>query len=72
MQVGDRLIVGTQPSIPAMRRSAIPKLLKVLTNLHQFRQHGQSLQAFVMLIGAGIIGICYALLNDFVLGTRFK
>ncbi|MEW6494053.1 MAG: NAD-binding protein [Cyanobacteriota bacterium] len=26
----------------------------------------------MMLVGAGVIGICYALLNDFVLGTRFK
>ncbi len=25
----------------------------------------------MMFIGAGIVGICYALLNDFVLGTRF-
>ncbi|MEG4996393.1 potassium channel family protein [Microcoleus sp. B4-D4] len=25
----------------------------------------------MMLVGAGIIGICYALLNDYVLGTRF-
>ena len=28
--------------------------------------------AVMMLVGAGVIGICYALLNDFVLGTRFK
>lgn len=26
----------------------------------------------MMLVGAAVIGICYALLNDFVLGTRFK
>ncbi|MEB3279432.1 MAG: NAD-binding protein [Lyngbya sp.] len=26
--------------------------------------------AIMMLIGAGVVGICYALLNDFVLGTR--
>ncbi|MGB3401940.1 MAG: NAD-binding protein [Microcoleaceae cyanobacterium] len=26
--------------------------------------------AVMMLVGAGVIGICYALLNDFVLGTR--
>ncbi|MEG5140110.1 MULTISPECIES: potassium channel family protein [unclassified Microcoleus] len=26
----------------------------------------------MMLVGAGIIGICYALLNDYVLGTRFS
>lgn len=28
--------------------------------------------ALMMLIGAGIVGICYALLNDLVLGTRFR
>ena len=28
--------------------------------------------ALMMLAGAGVIGICYALLNDFVLGTRFR
>ena len=26
----------------------------------------------MMLVGAGVIGICYALLNDYVLGTRFR
>lgn len=28
--------------------------------------------ALMMLVGAGVIGVCYALLNDFVLGTRFR
>ncbi|HEY9637870.1 MAG TPA: NAD-binding protein [Coleofasciculaceae cyanobacterium] len=28
--------------------------------------------AVMMLVGAGVVGLCYALLNDFVLGTRFK
>jgi Trk K+ transport system NAD-binding subunit len=28
--------------------------------------------AIMMIVGAGVIGICYALINDFVLGTRFK
>ncbi|MEO0802291.1 MAG: NAD-binding protein [Cyanobacteria bacterium J06642_2] len=28
--------------------------------------------ALMMLVGAGIVGICYALLNDLVLGTRFR
>lgn len=28
--------------------------------------------ALMMLVGTGIVGICYALLNDFVLGTRFQ
>ena len=28
--------------------------------------------AIMMVVGAGVIGICYALINDFVLGTRFR
>ncbi|RMF26374.1 MAG: potassium channel protein [Cyanobacteria bacterium J083] len=28
--------------------------------------------AIMMVLGAGVIGICYALINDFVLGSRFK
>jgi Trk K+ transport system NAD-binding subunit len=28
--------------------------------------------ALMMLVGAGIIGICYALLNDFILGSRLR
>lgn len=28
--------------------------------------------AVMMLVGAGIIGVCYALINDFILGSRFK
>lgn len=130
LQIGDRLIVGTQPSVRTSRKSVLPKLFKVLTNLQQFQQHGQPIAvvtlvllitvfvatltyvcvdakisvvdslyfsvgmitgaggnekvaehapdsikiftAMMMLLGAGVIGICYALLNDFVLGTRFK
>lgn len=36
-----------------------PDLIKVFT-------------AIMMIVGAAVIGICYALLNDFVLGTRFQ
>ena len=130
LQKGDRLIVGTQPQIRTTRKSLITKLLKVLTNLRQFRHHAQSVlvgamllmiiislatltyvstelnmsvvdalyfsvgmitgaggnekvveqapnsvklfTVVMMLIGAAIFGIWYALLNDFVLGTRFK
>jgi Trk K+ transport system NAD-binding subunit len=36
-----------------------PDLIKVLT-------------AIMMIVGAGVIGICYALINDFVLGSRLK
>jgi Trk K+ transport system NAD-binding subunit len=28
--------------------------------------------AIMMIVGAGVIGVCYALLNDFILGSRFK
>lgn len=28
--------------------------------------------AIMMIVGAGVVGICYALLNDFILGSRFK
>lgn len=30
------------------------------------------LTAIMMIVGAGVIGICYALINDFVLGSRLK
>ena len=30
------------------------------------------LTALMMIVGAGVIGICYALINDFVLGSRLK
>ncbi|MGD1849590.1 MAG: potassium channel family protein [Cyanophyceae cyanobacterium] len=36
-----------------------PELVKIFT-------------AVMMLIGAAIIGICYALLNDYILGSRFR
>ena len=130
LQKGDRLIVGTQPQIRTTRKSLIAKLLKVFTNLRQFRHHAQSVligamllmmiisvatltyvsaelkmsvidalyfsvgmitgaggnetvvenapdsvkifTVIMMLVGAAIFGIWYALLNDFVLGTRFK
>lgn len=130
LQVGDRLIIGTQPNVRSRRKSWLRKLLKVLTNLRQFHNHAQpilvvTLTLFVMiflatltyvcfdrnisvidalyfsvglitgaggqeqvvekapdsiklftvvmmLVGAGVIGICYALINDFVLGSRFK
>lgn len=130
LKVGDRLIVGTQPRVSPTRKSVIAKLLKVLTNLRQFKQHAQSVvvgavvllviiliatltyvsaqqnmsivdalyfsvgmitgaggndtliekaplsiklfTVIMMLVGAAVFGIWYALLNDFILGTRFK
>ncbi|MBP5973178.1 NAD-binding protein [Brasilonema sp. CT11] len=130
LKVGDRLIVGTQPCIRSTHKSPFTKLLKVLTNLRQFKKHGESVvvmtivllitiviatltytstntnisivdalyfavgmitgaggndkvvenapdsiklfTVLMMLIGAAVIGLLYALLNDFVLGSRFK
>lgn len=130
LEIGDRLIVGTQPNITSRRHSWVRKLFKVLTSLRQFKNHAQSVlvvaftlllmiatatityvcvndkisvvdalyfsvgmvtgaggeekvventpdsikifTAVMMLVGAGVIGIFYALLNDFVLGARFK
>ncbi|MCL1464770.1 potassium channel family protein [Argonema galeatum] len=130
LQEGDRLIIGTQPSVRNHRQPSIQKLLKIFTNLRQFKQHGQALAVitivlfltvftgtltyiftnvqtsfidalyfsvgmisgaggnekvaenapdsiklftiFMMLVGAATIGIFYALLTDFVLGTRLK
>ena len=130
LELGDRLIVGTQPNTSSRRHSWLRKLLKVLTSLRHFQNHAQSVlvvaftllamilsatltyvcvnhqvsvvdalyfsvgivtgaggaeqvvehtpdgikifTAVLMLVGAGVIGIFYALLNDFVLGARFK
>ncbi|MEP0868529.1 NAD-binding protein [Trichocoleus desertorum AS-A10] len=132
LQVGDRLIIGSQPnaSVQAVRRSWRQRGTKLVNNLRQFQRYGQSMvvvtlvllvtiliatltyvcfnrhtsiidalyfsvgmitgaggeeqvieqapnsikvfTALMMLLGAGVIGICYALLNDFVLGTRFR
>ncbi|MEH2324093.1 MAG: NAD-binding protein [Nostoc sp.] len=130
IKVGDRLIIGTQPRIRSPRRSLIKKLLKVLTNIRLFQEHGRSVlvgaiallaviaiatftymsaelslspvdalyfsvgmitgaggndkvvenasnniklfTVVMMLVGAVVIGIWYAMLTDFVLGSRFK
>lgn len=130
LEVGDRLIIGTQPNITSRRCSWLRKFFKVLTSLRQFQTHAQSVlvvaftlllmiatatityvcvnnkvsvvdalyfsvgmitgaggeeqvveqtpdgvkifTAVMMLVGAAVIGIFYALLNDFVLGARFK
>ena len=130
LQVGDHLIIGSQPTIRTRRRSRLQKLLKALLNLQKYRQHvrpvavvtlsllvlitlatityvcvnlntsivdalyfsvgmitgagGQEqvaeqspdgikvFTAIMMIVGAGVIGICYALINDFILGSRLK
>ncbi|MBD2329457.1 NAD-binding protein [Alkalinema sp. FACHB-956] len=129
LQVGDRLIVATQPSVRLTQRSLKATVLKFLASLKRLHSHGRSaivvllllfctifiatltyicinfntsvedalyfsvgmitgaggneriaeqappsikvFTAIMMLVGAGVIGVGYALLNDFVLGTRF-
>lgn len=130
LQVGDRLIVGTKPTVRIKRYSAVKKFVKAIANLRQYQRYGRpvalvglslvatifiatityvcvnfntsivdalyfsvgmitgaggqeqvaeqappSIKLFtagMMIVGAGVIGICYALLNDFILGTRLK
>ncbi|MBD2579676.1 NAD(P)-binding protein [Oscillatoria sp. FACHB-1406] len=130
LQVGDRLIIGTQPKTRSNRRLRPRKLLKVLSNFRQFGHYGRSVTlvsiallatifmatltytfvnfhtslvdafyfsvgmitgaggkeevaengpegikiftAIMMIVGAGVVGICYALINDFILGSRIR
>ncbi|MEY3867755.1 MAG: hypothetical protein RLZZ338_1646 [Cyanobacteriota bacterium] len=129
LQIGDRLIIATKPTVINNQESIPEKILKFMTNLRRFKQQSQaafavtmtlgimiflatftyifvekdlsiidalyfsvgmmtgaggneqvvekspdSIKLFtvlMMLAGTGIIGICYALLNDYVLGSRF-
>jgi len=129
LQVGDRLIIATQPKAQTVQRTLRQKFLGLLTGLQTFHTHikptilvsltllvtifiatltytvtnfhvsaidalyfsvgmitgagggervaeqapdGIKLFTVVMmLVGAAVVGIFYALLNDFVLGTRF-
>lgn len=129
LEIGDRLIIGTQPNINNRRHAWLRKF-KVLTSLRNFPTHAKAVlvvactlllmiagatftyvcgndkisiidafsfsigiitgaggeekvveqtpdslkifTAVMTLVGAGVIGIFYALLNDFVLGVRFK
>lgn len=130
LNVGDRLIVATQPRPQPQRRSVFQWGLNLIASVRQFQLHFRSalmvllglfatimtatltytvvnpdisivdslyfsmgmitgaggneavaeqanaivkvFTALMMLAGAGVIGLCYALLNDFVLGTRFR
>ncbi|OAB60438.1 potassium channel protein [Leptolyngbya valderiana BDU 20041] len=130
LQVGDRLIVATKPTVRLDRKSLFDRLSSFLSWLKTLRQQIQStvavtlvllatifiatvtytainletsfidalyfsvgmitgaggneevaeaapdaiklFTAIMMLLGAGVIGIAYALLNDWVLGTRFR
>jgi Trk K+ transport system NAD-binding subunit len=130
LQIGDRLIVGTKPTVFTKRRSWQKKLSKVIFNIPYYQRYARpvtlvslallgviglatliyvsvNLQTSItdalyfsvgmitgaggkeevaeggsdyikifttimMIVGAGVIGICYALINDFVLGSRFR
>lgn len=130
LQVGDRLIIGSKPTIKLKRDSWWRKLIKALNNLPQYQRHARPVTlvtlsllitiffatltyvsvnfntsivdalyfsvgmitgaggqeqvaekapdtikvftAIMMIVGAGVIGICYALINDFILGSRLK
>lgn len=130
LELGDRLIIGTKPTVQRKRYSWWRKLVKAVTNLPQYQRYtrpvtvvilslsltiflatltyvsvnwntsivdalyfsvgmitgagGQeqvaeqapdSIKVFtavMMIVGAGVIGICYALINDFILGSRLK
>jgi voltage-gated potassium channel Kch len=130
LQVGDRLIVASQPTFRMIRKSLQQKVLAFASGFRQFQRHlrptlvvlftllltifiatftyvatnldtpivdalyfsvgmitgaggneavaengNATIKLFtvlMMLVGAGVVGICYALLNDFILGTRFQ
>ncbi|MCG9885862.1 MAG: NAD-binding protein [Cyanobacteria bacterium] len=130
LEVGDRLIVATQPNVRKTHRTLRQRFNRAVAWWRPFQHYGRSaavalgllllaialscatylsmganispvdalyfsvgmitgaggqeqvaeqapdaikvLTAVMMIIGAGLIGICYALLNDFVLGTRFR
>lgn len=130
LRLGDRLLVGTQPSIHTAQKKLTQKLAKFGASLRYFQEQNSSMLAValmlfsavflatlvyaglqkniavvdaiyfsvgmitgaggndkvidnssdsikiftvvMMLIGAAIIGILYALLNDFILGARFR
>ena len=130
LREGDRLIIGTKPTVRNRRRRNWGKLFKAITNLNKYRHHASPVAvvtltliviiamatltyifsnfetnmvdalyfsvgmitgaggkeevaenapniikiftAIMMVVGAGAIGVCYALINDFILGSRIK
>jgi Trk K+ transport system NAD-binding subunit len=130
LNVGDRLLIGTQPTMRTGQKSLKQRLAKLFTSFWHFQQHSRAVllvaltlmvtifgatvtytsirhnisivdslyfsvgmitgaggnseivekgsdeikvfTVIMMLVGTAVIGIWYALLNDFVLGTRFK
>ncbi|MDJ0690214.1 MAG: NAD-binding protein [Xenococcaceae cyanobacterium MO_188.B32] len=130
LELGDRLIIGTKPTVQRQRYSWWRKLVKAVTNLPQYQRYARPVTlvtlslsltiflatltyvsvnwntsivdalyfsvgmitgaggqeqvaeqapalikvftAMMMIVGAGVIGIGYALINDFVLGSRLQ
>lgn len=130
LELGDRLIIATQPRSQSVRRNFRQRMLNTFMNLRYFQRHirpailvtlvllftilmatltytaansgvsvidalyfsvgmitgaggGEAVAemaptdiklftVLMMLVGAAVVGIFYALLNDFVLGTRFQ
>jgi Trk K+ transport system NAD-binding subunit len=130
LNIGDHLIIGTQPTIRSKGSSNLRKFLKALTNIRSWQRHARPVAlvslalliviliatftyvwvnlntsvvdalyfsvgmitgaggqeevaeqapdsikiftAIMMIVGAGVIGICYALINDFILGSRIR
>ncbi len=130
LQIGDRLLLGTQPNIRTASRPIFQKISKFLLSFRHFHEHGRavlftaiallltifsatvvytsfqrnislvnalyfavgmitgaggneqvvefsddSIKVFtivMMLIGTAVIGIFYAILNDFILGSRLR
>jgi Trk K+ transport system NAD-binding subunit len=130
LRVGDRLLIGTQPSVRNVQKPVLQKFSKLLTSFKHLRQHSRSIlfvalalfltilssavvytsfqmdvslvdalyfsvgmvtgaggndkvivnspdsikifTILMMLMGTAVIGILYALLNDFILGTRLR
>lgn len=130
LQLGDRLLLGTQPNVRNASRPLLQKIAKIFMGARQFHEHGQevlftaiallltifsatlvytslqigipfvdalyfsvgmitgaggneqvvehatdNLKVFtiiMMLIGTTAIGIFYAILNDFILGSRLR
>jgi Ion channel len=130
LQIGDRLLLGTQPSVRTASRPILQKISKLFMSFRHFHEHGRavlftaiallvtifsatvvytsfqmkislvdalyfsvgmitgaggneqvvehspdSIKVFtiiMMLIGTAVIGIFYAILNDFILGSRLR
>ena len=130
IELGDRLILATQPNIQSSRQTMMQVVQGMLTSINHFQQQirptvlvllallltimtatltyvtvslnvsvvdalyfsvgmitgaggnegvaeqaPEAIKVFtvvMMLVGTGVIGICYALLNDLILGTRFR